>query len=505
MGAKLVLKELYETINQIANEARVLDNPSPIILREKAKKYSVPNDLGVLLFHTKVTARSPEATVDDVNKLDADMKNQLVDEIKKVREYMKGRSLYRIDRNIGTNSRISLKATAFVSSDFPHLALMFHMNYFPAQEDKESDIITLDLPEWPKKAVYVDPEHNVNVILGSDYYGELKMSALRLAMNYAREKMDSLGVHAGGKIFELMNDEGKVERKGALLFGLSGTGKTTLTVSDHGVKSPEAVYVKQDDIMILDKDGYAAGTEMNLYPKTESVNGLEELKRAVIHPDSILENVAVKDGKVDFDDIKFNSNGRAIAIRDYVKNVNATIDIPKVDFLFYITRRKDIPAAGRLISKEQSVAYFMLGESVMTSAGTMDKSQIGKALRVPGFDPFIIDPKWKSGQRLLEILDKCSWVSSYVINTGYVGDNKIPPEITKKIILSIVKGKAKWVFDADLNYEVLVGAPDVDLRPFDPHNVFGDEYGKMMSSLREERRKYIRDNFPELSYLANSL
>src|SRR5579885_1704206 len=92
MGAKLVLKELYETINQIANEARVLDNPSPIILREKAKKYSVPNDLGVLLFHTKVTARSPEATVDDVNKLD--------DEIKKVREYMKGRSLYRIDRNI---------------------------------------------------------------------------------------------------------------------------------------------------------------------------------------------------------------------------------------------------------------------------------------------------------------------------------------------------------------------------------------------------------------------
>jgi len=146
--------------------------------------------------------------------------------------------------------------------------------------------------------------------------------------------MDSLGVHAGGKVFELMDEKGKIERKGALLFGLSGTGKTTLTVSDHGVKSPEAVYVKQDDIMILGKDGYAAGTEMNLYPKTESVNELAELKGAVIHPDAILENVAVKDGKVDFDDTSFNSNGRAIAIRDYVKNVNSTIDISKVDFFF---------------------------------------------------------------------------------------------------------------------------------------------------------------------------
>ena len=499
------MKELYEAINQIASEAKVLDNPSPLVLREKAKRYSVTNDLGLLLFHTKVTARSPEATVDNVNNLDYSEKIRLIDEMKKVKEYVKSKSLYRVDRNIGTNSRTSLKATALVSSDFPHLALMFHMNYFPAQEDKKSDIITLDLPEWPEKKVYVDPEHNINVILGSDYYGELKMSALRLAMNTAREKMDSLGVHAGGKVFELMDEKGKIERKGALLFGLSGTGKTTLTVSDHGVKSPEAVYVKQDDIMILGKDGYAAGTEMNLYPKTESVNGLAELKGAVIHPDAILENVAVKDGKVDFDDTSFNSNGRAIAIRDYVKNVNSTIDISKVDFLFYITRRKDIPAAGRLINREQSVAYFMLGESVMTSAGTMDKSQIGKAMRVAGFDPFIIAPKWKSGQRLLEILERCSWVTSYVINTGHVGENKIPPDITKKLILAIVRGKAKWRYDSDLNYEVVVEAQDIDLAPFDPHAVFGEKYSEMMLSLREERRNYIKSNFPEISYLADSL
>jgi len=125
------LKELYEAINQIASEAKVLDNPSPLVLREKAKRYSVTNDLGLLLFHTKVTARSPEATVDNVNNLDYSEKIRLIDEMKKVKEYVKSKSLYRVDRNIGTNSRTSLKATALVSSDFPHLALMFLYELLP--------------------------------------------------------------------------------------------------------------------------------------------------------------------------------------------------------------------------------------------------------------------------------------------------------------------------------------------------------------------------------------
>jgi len=92
-----------------------------------------------------------------------------------------------------------------------------------------------------------------------------------------------------------------------------------------------------------------------------------------------------------------------------------------------------------------------------------------------------------------------------VINTGHVGENKIPPDITKKLILAIVRGKAKWRYDSDLNYEVVVEAQDIDLAPFDPHAVFGEKYSEMMLRLREERRNYIKSNFPEISYLADSL
>lgn len=498
------MKEFRDLIEDALKNAEMIENPSKLFLREKALNYSIKNNLGVLLFHTKVTARIPEATIDDVNSVDEEKKKDVIRELQSVGEYVKSKRFYRIDRNIGTSTRSSLKATALVSESYPHLALMFQLNYFPTQEDRSPDIFTLDIPEWPKKAVYVDPYENINLILGSDYYGELKMSALRLAMNHARERKDSLGVHAGGKVFRVQINS-KLESKGALMFGLSGTGKTTLTVSDHGIKEPESVVVKQDDIMILGKDGYASGTEMNLYPKTDSVNSLPELKKAVMHHDAILENVAVKNGVVDFDDTAFNSNGRAIAIRDFVQNVNESIDIPRVDFLFYITRRKDIPPAGRLVSREQAVAYFMLGESIMTSAGTMDKELIGRSLRVPGFDPFIIEPKWKSGKRLLEILEASPWIRAYIVNTGHVGERKIPPSLTKKLILAIVKDELEWRYDELLRYEVIDHQSLPELRDFDVRSVFGEEYTKMMQVLREERINFIKYNFPEMSHIAEAL
>jgi phosphoenolpyruvate carboxykinase (ATP) len=494
------VKEFGELVGRVMEKAVIISNPGVASLRAQSAKYSVPNELGLLLFHTKVSARSPESTVDDVNALDEKRAGELREELGRVESFITGKRLICVERSIGTSSRSCLKATALVSEDFPHLALMFQMNYFPPQEDRRSDIFTLDLPDWPRKAVYVDPQTNVNIILGSDYYGELKMSALRLAMNIAREKMDSLGVHAGGKVFSVITG-GKMVQRGVLVFGLSGTGKTTITVSDHGVRPPESVCIRQDDIMILGKDGYASGTEMNLYPKTDSVPTLPELMPAVTHREAVLENVAVRNARPDFEDTRFNANGRAVAIRSHVMNVDDLIDIPRVDFFLYISRRNDLPPAGRLISQEQAVAYFMLGESVMTSAGTMNRELIGRATRTPGFDPFIIPPKWRSGARLLEILDGCPWITACVLNTGFVGENKIPPSLTKKLVLKIVRGEGRWVFDDDLGYEVLVPEGDEESL-FDPRRVYGERYGEMMRNLREERRRYLLSNFPELPRLA---
>jgi len=78
------------------------------------------------------------------------------------------------------------------------------------------------------------------MILGSDYYGESKMAGLRMAMHIMREERGGIGLHAGSKIYRVKNAQGQLTERGALIFGLSGTGKTTISVNSHNLVAPEA-------------------------------------------------------------------------------------------------------------------------------------------------------------------------------------------------------------------------------------------------------------------------
>ncbi len=93
------------------------------------------------------------------------------------------------------------------------------------------------------------------------------MAMLRMAMHLGRETMNALGLHAGSKVIRVNTPRG-LEEKGVLVFGLSGTGKTTITIADHDLASPEGVEVLQDDVNILLPNGRRLGSEANFYIKT---------------------------------------------------------------------------------------------------------------------------------------------------------------------------------------------------------------------------------------------
>jgi phosphoenolpyruvate carboxykinase (ATP) len=358
------------------------------------------------------------------------------------------------------------------------------------------------VPEWPERRVYVDPVERVTYILGTDYYGESKMSLLRLAMHLQREERTGLGLHAGSKVYRVLVD-GKLVEKGALIFGLSGTGKTTITVSDHGLTPPEGVEILQDDINLWDESTFGAGTERNFYVKTDNVTSQPELLRACVAEDAIVENVPVKDGDLDFDDVDFCPNGRAVINRRRIPNTGEGIDLKRTDVIFFNTRRYDIPIAGKFVSPEQAATFFMLGESTKTSAGTMDRSEIGKPVRVVGFDPFIVDRPWKNGMRFREILKRNPRVEVYILNTGYVGGPdgvKIRPEDTFAMIKAILRGEVEWKYDGNVGYMVPSRAEGVELDRFDPYNVYDAvHYSRMMESLRRERMEYLK-RFPEIDF-----
>ncbi|MCK5342778.1 MAG: phosphoenolpyruvate carboxykinase (ATP), partial [Candidatus Heimdallarchaeota archaeon] len=166
-----------------------------------------------------------------------------------------------------------------------HTALMMMNNFWTSFKSfpvKNSDILSIDIPEWglddlndlndQTRFVYINPNERVTCIGGIDYYGELKMSILRMAMEITRRDYDGIGLHAGSKICVVKDTTtGKLVKKGGLVFGLSGTGKclgynTPIIMYNGTVKMVQDVNIGEqlmgDDSLPRNVISLARGKEM---------------------------------------------------------------------------------------------------------------------------------------------------------------------------------------------------------------------------------------------------
>jgi phosphoenolpyruvate carboxykinase (ATP) len=156
-------------------------------------------------------------------------------------------------------------------------------------------------------------------------------------------------------------------------------------------------------------------------------------------------------------------------------------------------RRYELPPIGRLVSPEQAAAYFMLGESTITSAE--DPSRVGQSKRVPGFDPFIIDNPQLNGNRLLRILRDNPGITCYVLNTGRIGGKdgaNMTPEVTFTAIKGALSESIEWGYDDILGYEIPKALDIPDAENYDPYKWYSrEQYAEMIGALRRERKEYL--------------
>ncbi|HIC88490.1 MAG TPA: phosphoenolpyruvate carboxykinase [Anaerolineae bacterium] len=465
---------------------------TPDQLRQLARKDEIPNNWGMAVYRSRIRSRSAKFTY-VVYEPTAEQEET----IRQVREYLRGADVVRVERDIGQHPDNKFRVQYYVTRDHPNLAYMLSRNLFVPTDQREPDIVVVQVPEWPDLAIYVHPTDDGRVftyVLGSDYYGEAKMGSLRAAMHIMREHRHGLGLHAGAKVYRIKRGN-EVREIGTLIFGLSGTGKTTITVNDHGLQPPEGITILQDDIVMMTPSTYCYGTEESFYIKTDSVTSQPELYKATQVPVSIGENVWVEsDGEGDFDNLTLTTNGRCIVPRFLIPHTTDSIDLPQVDVVFFNTRRYDIPPIGRLASPAQAAAFLMLGESTITSAD--DPTRVGESKRVVAFDPFIIDKPHVQGNRLYEILKRNPHVRVYLVNTGKVGGlergNKIRPRDTMNAILGVLRDEIEWEFDPNLGYETAKVIPGVDMERFDPYKVYGEaKFKQLMDKLRAERQAWL--------------
>ena len=477
---------------------RIIDNPSELELRERAlEEGGTITEFGNLSVVTRVRNRIAKFTEVVIGEFDC-KDEQLVHQ---VMQYLAGKEVIMLDRVMCQHPAFKRNCRLYVTADYPRLPLMWGNTLFPPAGG-EPDFTVVTVPEWPEKKVLVFPESGMTLILGTDYKGENKKAMLRQVMYWAK-KEGNLGLHAASKIMRVLRN-GKLRDYGFLLFGLSGTGKTSLSCHSHWLRYPERVVIRQDDVVILRSDGSAIGTEESYYLKTDGLEVATQplLYAAAISPRAILENVWVEPdtGRVDFFNSQLTSNGRGMVKRRDIAFTDDEIDLGRVDYVVFITRRYDIMPPVVKLSPEWAAAAFMLGESVETSAG--DPTQVGKSLRVVGTNPFIVGSYEEEGNTFLNILRQNPGIQCFVLNSGKIGGmdrgQKITVVDSVKILEMIARDEISWHRDEFWGYEVPQKIPGVDLDRFELNRYYSAEQIKELSEeLKRERLDWLA-RFPGL-------
>jgi phosphoenolpyruvate carboxykinase (ATP) len=452
-----------------------------------------------VVYTTRIKGRSAKLTTVVEGEPTGEQKELL----EKVSDYAKGKKLIRMDRKMCLSD--PLHCRAYVSEKYAHIPYMWGKTLFEPEEASTPNFVSVQIPEWSETKVLAHADSAITFILGSDYMGEMKKSNLRMAM-YDAKKKGGLGLHAGSKILRARQKDGTIAEKGVLLFGLSATGKTTLTCHHHWFKESEGegVAIRQDDVVLMRGDSSCTGTEDNFYIKTD---GLEEeyqplLYKAALSRSSLMENVAMlPDGSLDFFNTSLTTNGRAVVMRNEIAYTDAEIDLPRADIMLFITRRNTIVPPVAKLTHAQGAAFFMLGESVGSAASDVDP---GKPRRVVGTNPFIIGSFDEEGNRFYELLRKNPHIECYLLNTAMIGfggkgeGQEISVFDSATMVKEIARGNISWKKDPDWEYEVPEEVPGLDMSKFRPRNHYSPEkYAELTEELKAERREWL-SKFPAL-------
>ncbi|MDC7292426.1 phosphoenolpyruvate carboxykinase (ATP) [Butyrivibrio sp. DSM 10294] len=306
------------------------------------------------------------------------------------------------------------------------------------------------------------------VIINTWYGGEMKKGMFSM-MNYYLPLKGMASMHCSANT----DMEGK---NTAVFFGLSGTGKTTLSTD------PKRLLIGDDEHGWDDNGVF--NFEGGCYAK---VIGLDKESEPDIYNaikrDALLENVTVAaDGKIDFDDKSVTENTRVSYpinhIKNIVLNVNPTSSGPAAKNVIFLSADAfGVLPPVSILTPEQTQYYFLSGFTAKL-AGT----ERGITEPTPTFSAcfgqaFLELHPTKYGEELVKKMQK-SGAKAYLVNTGWNGTGKrISIKDTRGIIDAILNGdvlKAETKKIPIFDFEVPTSLPGVDPAILDPRDTYAD-------------------------------
>lgn len=323
--------------------------------------------------------------------------------------------------------------------------------------------------------VAMDMDRRIGVIVGSAYCGSIK-KMLFTVMNYLLPFEGILPLHCSA-------NEGP-DGKSALLLGLSGTGKTTLSAD------PSRALLGDDEHGWGDEG--IANFENGCYAKMIDIDPTKEpdIYDAVMHKDdfqnhgSIVENAMVyPNGSFDFYDDRFTPNSRASYLLSYLKNIKESSTSGHPTTILFLTADAYgvLPPVSKL-DPDQAMLWFLMGYTSKlagTETGVTEPQATFSRFFGQPFMP--ANPDVYAGM-LGEKMEKHG-TQVYLVNTGWSGGpygvgHRMDIKLTRKMVNAALNGSLRdveYIYDDTFHLNVPKTCPDVPSEILTPRNTWSDK------------------------------
>lgn len=408
--------------------------------------------------------------------------------------------LFVVDAFAGWDEKYRLKVRIVCTRAY-HSLFMQNMLIMPTAEELanfgEPDYVIFNGGGFPanrytskmtsKTSIDVNLDKKEIVILGTEYAGEMKKGIFSI-MNYLMPLEDVLPMHCSANVGE----DGDV----AVLFGLSGTGKTTLSAD------PKRKLIGDDEHCWTDEGVF--NIEGGCYAKAIDLSAENEpdIYNAIRYG-TVLENVVYdpKTRAVDFSDTSITQNTRASYPIDFIDNVQIPCKAGNANNIIFLTCDAFgvLPPVSQL-TPEQASYHFISGYTAKVAGTEMGVTEPQATFSACFGAAFMMWHPNKYAELLADKMKKHN-AKAWLVNTGWTGGaygvgSRIKLKYTRAIIDAILNGSfedVETVVDPAFEFMVPTTCPNVPAELLLPKNTWEDK--EAYEKTKEKLVKLFQHNF----------
>jgi phosphoenolpyruvate carboxykinase (ATP) len=325
------------------------------------------------------------------------------------------------------------------------------------------------------------------VILGTEYAGEMKKGVFTI-MNYLMPKKDVLSMHCSC-------NEGS-EKDVALFFGLSGTGKTTLSADQSRQLIGDDEHCWTDTgVFNIEGGCYAKCINLSAEKEPEIFNA--------IRFGSVLENTVQDEHthEVDYDDVSLTQNTRCSYPIEYIDNAKIPCVGPHPKNIIFLTCDAFgvLPPVSRL-TPEQAMYHFISGYTAKVAGTEEGVTEPQTTFSACFGAPFLVCHPTRYAELLAEKMKQHD-AKAWLINTGWSGGgygdaSRISLKDTRAIIDAIHSGtlnNSEFNTDPIFGLAIPATCPEVPSEILNPRSTWTD--GSAYDTAATKLAEAFRENF----------